>query len=483
VLERRGMKGLRRAYGPLFRKVLYPLYESGLRGRRTLRYLSEYERDQWRSADEIRVLQWRKLRALVDHCWAQVPFYREHWGRAGVSGPGDIRDHDDYARLPILTKRHLREHSEALKAERWRDRLLYKTTGGSTGEPVTIGYTRESYERRTAVMLRGYAWAGATLGTHALFLWGQDPDGLPLKERLHHAAFNRRYLNAYVMGEANMADYADAIDADRPEVIVAYVAPLVRLAKWLDARGRRVHAPRSILCAAEPLYPHHRLLIERVFGAPVHNTYGCREVMLIAAECGQGPGLHVNADHLHVELGEPVVADDAEGPREVLVTDLHNHGMPLMRYANGDIATAHPHACPCGRGLPLLASVDGRRMDALRTPEGRFVGEYLEYLVFATPGIQRFQAMQHQLDAIDVTLVRGEGFDPAALDTLRERFRQVCGDATQLRFHYADEIPLTRTGKLRVAISTLGCSLGTAMTHAFDWLARAGVEPAVMGMA
>ena len=94
MLETRGMKGLRRAYGPLFRKVLYPLYESGLRGRRTLRYLAEYERDQWRSADEIQALQWRKLRALVDHCWAQVPFYREHWGRAGVSGPGDIRDHD-----------------------------------------------------------------------------------------------------------------------------------------------------------------------------------------------------------------------------------------------------------------------------------------------------------------------------------------------------------------------------------------------------
>lgn len=483
MLEKRGMKEVRRAYGPLFRRVLYPLYESGLRGRGTLRYLAEYERDQWRSADEIRALQWRKLRALIEHCWAQVPFYREHWGRAGVSGPGDIRDHDDYARLPILTKRELRAHFESLKAERWRDRLLYKTTGGSTGEPVTIGYTRESYERRTAVMLRGYAWAGAALGTHALFLWGQDPVGLGWKERLHHALFNRRYLNAYVMGEANIADYADAIDADRPEVIVAYVAPLVRLAKWLEARGRRVHAPRAILCAAEPLYPHHRLLIERVFGAPVRNTYGCREVMLIAAECGHGPGLHVNADHLHVELGESVAPGDAAGPREVLVTDLHNYGMPLMRYANGDIATAHPHACPCGRGLPLLGSVDGRRMDTLRTPEGRFVGEYLEYLVFGTPGIQRFQAVQHQLDAIEVSLVRGEGFDPAALDRMRARFREVCGDSTQLRFHYADDIPLTRTGKLRVAISTLGCSVGTAMAHAWEWLARAGMEPVVMGMA
>ena len=476
------MKALRQAYEPLFRNVVYPLYESGLMRRSTLRYLAEYERNQWLPAERIQALQWRKLQALIAHCWERVPFYRDHWGRAGMSDPAEICSLQDYARLPVLTKRDLREDFERLKADGYRDRLLYKTTGGSTGEPVTLGYTRESYERRTAVMLRGYRWAGAPLGRHVLFLWGHDPDGQSLKERLYHAAFNRRILNAYVMGEHNMAAYADAIDADRPRTLVGYVSPLVRLAKWLDAHGRRVHAPEALICAAEPLYPHHRALLERVFGCRVHNTYGCREVMLVASECDVCEGLHVNADHLHVELGAPAYETGHAVPREVLITDLHNYGMPLMRYANGDIATEKHGNCTCGRGLPLLANVDGRRMDALRTPEGHFVGEFLEFLVFATPGIVRFQAAQHSIDTIEVTLVRGDGFQASSLDALRERFRESYGDSTRLTFHFADDIPLTPTGKLRVAISTLSCSVATALTHAFEWIVRLGIDPVVMGV-
>ena len=155
------MNGL---YEPLFRKVLYPVYESGLRRRKTLAYLREYERDQWRSADEIDALQWRKLQRLIEHCWQHVPFYREWWGQAGVAAAADIRNREDYARLPVLTKPVIREHADAMISPAHRSDLYFKTTGGSTGEPLRFGYTRESYERRIAVMFRGYGWSGAHLG-------------------------------------------------------------------------------------------------------------------------------------------------------------------------------------------------------------------------------------------------------------------------------------------------------------------------------
>ena len=111
------MKALRQAYEPLFRNVVYPLYESGLMRRDTLRYLAEYEQNQWLPAERIQALQWRKLQALIAHCWERVPFYRDHWGRAGMSDPAEIRSLQDYARLPVLTKRDLREDFERLKAD------------------------------------------------------------------------------------------------------------------------------------------------------------------------------------------------------------------------------------------------------------------------------------------------------------------------------------------------------------------------------
>src|SRR5690606_36008092 len=86
-------------YEPAFRHVLYPAYER-LRGRRTLQHLGEYEANQWRSPEEIAALQWAKLKALVEHCWREVPYYRTRWQSIGFE-PGDLRSMRDYARLPV----------------------------------------------------------------------------------------------------------------------------------------------------------------------------------------------------------------------------------------------------------------------------------------------------------------------------------------------------------------------------------------------
>lgn len=451
-------------YEPLFRHVLYPAYESGLRRRKTLAYLREYERDQWRSADELDALQWRKLQRLIAHCWDHVPFYREWWGQAGVAGAADIRDRDDYARLPLLTKPVIREHFEAMIAPAHRGALYFKSTGGSTGEPLRFGYTRESYERRVAVMHRGYGWAGARLGQRTAYLWGAPvaaPAGFQLfKDRLYHAAFNRRMLNAFDMSEQRMAEYADAIDRFKPETIISYVGPLVELAQWIERNGRSIHRPQRVLGAAEALHAHQRELLQRVFGAPAYDTYGCREVMLIAAECEAHDGLHINTDHLHVEFHRDAAAlqagQQADGPAELVITDLHNDGMPLMRYLNGDLGTPGGRSCTCGRHLPKLAKVDGRKLDALRTADGRVLpGEYFVHTLMSFTSIRHYQVVQRNLDTILMRLVVNPDFDAAAETKVRDEIRKLVGDSVAVEFEYRDEIALTASGKRRVTICEL----------------------------
>lgn len=435
------------AYESMFRRVLFPLWESGLRRRGTLGYLREYEAAQWRSEDEIRALQWRKLKALLEFCWREVPYYREQWRGLGMH-PDDIRDPTDFARLPLLDKDDIRANFDALQATSLRGRLLFKNTGGSSGVPLRFGYTRESNDRRNAVMWRGYGWAGARMGRRTLYLWGGavgDPSRAHLvKERIYHAAFNRRIVNTFGMTEANMAAFADAVDRARPEVIVGYVGPLVRLAEWLLATGRRVHAPESLLGAAEPLYDFQRDLVERAFGGRMYNTWGCREFMLLASECGHRDGLHVNADHVVLETLAP-----RQG--EVVVTDLHNYGMPFIRYRNGDLATTMAGRCACGRGLPRLASVDGRKLDALRTRAGHVVpGEFFPHMLKDVAGLRQYQVVQHRLDALEITLVRGDDFDDVALDYIRREVAKVVGDAWTLEFRFVEHIAPNASGKFRV---------------------------------
>jgi phenylacetate-CoA ligase len=448
-----------RLYETFFRRVAFPLYEGGIRRRSTLRYITAYERDQWLSPQRIAELQWQRLTALLDYCERHVPYYRRLWKSHGVA-VADIRTLKDYERLPILTKHDIRENFEDLKAEPLREQILYKVTGGSTGEPLRFGYTRESNDRRTAVMWRGYAWAGARMGMKTLFLWGgavgNPSKSHQLKDRIYQAAFARRMLNSFAMSETTFSDYADAIDRFRPEIIVAYVGPLVRLAQWLIESGRRIHRPQAILGAAEALHEFQRELIERAFGAPAFNTYGCREFMLMASECEHRNGLHVNADHLLLEVLNPAGTAVQDEPGEIAVTDLFNYGMPFIRYVNGDLGTTQVGTCACGRGLPLLRRVDGRKLDAIRTRDGRILpGEFFPHMLKDVRGVRRFQVVQRTLDRIDLSIVRSDGFDQSAVDYILRETAKVLGDKVTVNLVYVDAIPLGANGKFRVTLSEL----------------------------
>ena len=106
----------------LYRRIAYPLYEGWLRGRGTLRYLREYQRQQWMSEDELQDIQWRKISALLQHAYEDVPYYRARWGAEGIHWR-DVRCMDDFARLPLLTKDDIRSNAQALVADSWRGKL------------------------------------------------------------------------------------------------------------------------------------------------------------------------------------------------------------------------------------------------------------------------------------------------------------------------------------------------------------------------
>ncbi|MGB2788789.1 MAG: phenylacetate--CoA ligase family protein, partial [Dokdonella sp.] len=212
----------------------------------------------------------------------------------------------------------------------------------------------------------------------------------------------------------------------------------------------------AILSAAEALHDAQREVIERAFGCPVFNTYGCREVMLIASECERREGLHATADHLAVELTHCRESAGGKSIGEVTLTDLHNYGMPLLRYVNGDLATASDRNCACGRGLPLLERIDGRKLDTLRTPAGHLLpGEYIVYAFLHVPSVKRYQVVQRELAALDVSVVPDAGFSAETQALIRSELAKVVGDSVEIRIHPVDDIAASASGKFRVAICEL----------------------------
>lgn len=446
-------------YEFLLRNLFYRAYETHVRRRKTFQYFQEYELSQWKSTAQLRAIQYSKLRDLLRYCHQQVPFYRDQWEAQDIRWE-DIKSLDDYSQLPTLTKPGIKENREKMIAIPQRGRTLTKATSGSTGRPLHLDYTRESYERRMAVALRGYRWAGADLGTKSVYLWGVSPRGTrlgKLKDKLYHKVLRQQILNCFRLTQKNAATYVEEINAFKPRVIISYVGPLCALAQYIGDNGLKCWSPESVITAAEPLYPYQRELLERTFGCPVFNTYGCREFMLIGAECPQHNGFHLNIDHLVVEVLDDEGRPCANGESgDIAITDLHNYGMPFLRYKLGDRGTLTDTVCSCGRGLPLLESVDGRRLDMIRTPDGHMLpGEFFPCLLDEVKGIERFQVVQERIDHLTINIVKDPRCEITVMPFLQRELNKTFGESTAVDFKFVNDIPLASSGKSRVTISKI----------------------------
>lgn len=440
------------------RHVVIPAFETLYKRRRTFQYYRELERSQWRPLEEIRQHQFQSLLNLLQHAQKHCTYYRELWSDLGLD-PAQLGSLDDFTRFPLLEKRQIREFAVGLRAENLRGRLLSKSTGGSTGVPLQIQLDQGSLERRTAAMWRGYGWAGAAPGTKQFFLWG-----VPVEERatwrhwkddVYNRILRRQVFSAFDLTDAVVPDLARRIEKAQPDAIVAYTSAIYTLAQGLQARGIRPYSPRSIVVGAEKLHDFQRETIESVFQAPVFETYGCREFMMIGGECSEHRGLHLTLENLHVEIlnddGSPTSAGDVGN---VVVTDLFNYGMPLVRYVTGDQAVAGFGQCRCGRTLPTLMEVRGRRVDTLRTVDGRSIpGAFFPHLMKDFAGVRQFQVVQRSLGELQLKVVLGPEWRETERCVLLQRIRKTVGDSVRLAWEPVREIPLTPAGKHRVVVS------------------------------
>jgi phenylacetate-CoA ligase len=447
-------------YGSLFRRVIYPGWESGVRNRPTLRHLERLKRTQWCSYDELCALQQAELQKLLAHAQQHVPHYRKRFADNGLA-LGDIRRVEDLTKLPLLTRAEATACFEARKSEGPPLPVIDKATSGTTGIPLTFAYDRGSEYWRQAMKLRGYGWAGYQPGDRSLHFWGspliaKPPLAKRAKVNLDHWVRREHYVDCTDRSEERLSEVTRLIRELRPSVLVCYAQAGAALARHVNETGSRDWPDLAVIAAAERLFPTDRVSLTRAFGPQVFETYGNREVMLIAAECEAHQGLHLSMENLIVET----VVRDGNGERparpgelgEVVITDLHNYGAPFIRYLTGDLALAcEPGRCACGRSLGKLEHVEGRTTDTLRDGAGRAISGLFFNVLFASLAhkVREFQVVQRKDRAIDLRIVPTSAFD----DTLLEDLRNHCSShipGVELRTEIVSQLTPDRGGKLRV---------------------------------
>jgi phenylacetate-CoA ligase len=407
------------------------------------------QRDRW-SADRLAEFQLGELRRLVSHAVRTVPYYRELFARIGARA-GDIRTLEDYRAIPLLTKDVVREKLHRLCSAS-TGALLPNATGGSTGKPMRFFQTRSFLDEASAAWFRNFSWTGLPLGCRKFYVWGHPNEtrvSRRLKGRLEHWLHRRLFFDAFDMSHVNTGAWAEAVLRHRAVFGYGYASALATFASGLRETGIRIPGMHAIMSTAERLYPHERSLIENVFGCRVFDQYGSREIWSIASECRQGC-MHINSDLHLVEFVQ------LDGPTtNLVVTPLHNYGMPMLRYLNEDLGAPLSGTCTCGLSYPTMTAVQGRTSDNFKTPDGRIVhGEYLTHLMYNVDGIGQFQFVQRALRDVTLSLVRSPRFNSdteAQLRRVQQEFAQYFG--LPLKTQYVPQIAPTASGKQRFTIS------------------------------
>jgi phenylacetate-CoA ligase len=460
-------------YSVIDRKILIPLGDR-LKGRNLHGAFAEALQTEWLSEDRLRELQNEKLRRLVRHCYENVPYYRRVFTERKLR-PEDIRDREDLAKLPVLTKQLIREHYQELCAEDIRLRqTLEGSTGGSTGTPMRFLEDLETWNKTRGLNLRGWTWAGFQVGEKLFTLAGNSlVDSKENRRKMRVKNLYDRLIMRNLKRDCTditpeaMAEHYRAMMKYRPAGIRGYASSLYFLARYIEQNQLPVCPVKVVFTTGEKLHPKYRDKIQQVFKAPVFDAYGASDGGLTAHECAMHEGLHLGEEHCVVEIvdreGRPL-PDGEIG--QVLSTDLNNYAFPFLRYQLGDLAYIKKERCSCGRSHRLLGEVVGREGRAIYNKQGRpYSSIVIDNMMFRNLDIHseesqrlyekmdRFQIRQDSNGDLRILIKPVDAGEPlSTFEYIKDNF-QTYFPESRVELLFVEEIPPLPSGKEDYCVS------------------------------
>lgn len=441
-------------------KVFLPLLDR-LNGTTILSNLEFLNQSQWWSTVRLKQLQEEKLKRVVKAAYEGVPYYRNLFKQNGLTNK-DIQSIADLKKLPILNKATLRKNWDQFINQNYSQKDAIKSfTSGSTGTPMQFLLSKDQESWRWAARYRFWQWAGYELGTSYANMSVHPRNSLI--KRFQDLMTNCTYFHINQADQAQFDDFLNKIISKKINFLVGYAHSVYLLAKFAQQQQNREIRLKGILTHGETLFPHFRNLIEQQFGCRVSDLYGAGgEGFHVAAQCEYGNGYHIDMENVIVETNEL-----GSGAAEIILTGLDNEVMPLIRYNIGDLGKISHEKCKCGRGLVLLEEISGRTGDLVVTPNHQFLSAlFFNWLFERAQGIEQFQVIQKDAEAISIRFVPNANFKSNELEAIGDEITQASNYQLNVSFEKVDNIPVSPSGKRRWVISEVWSALNADPTAA-----------------
>lgn len=417
--------------------------------------LFQLEHTQWLSPGAVWQRQHYQLKQLLRHAAETVPHYRE--ALRGMDN--DRLEWPAFRSLPILKRQALQENFTSLCCTRVppsHGAVTEGRTSGSTGMPVSFLLTAATQHFWNALTLREHLWqgrdfAGKLAAIRVKVEEGRWPDwGAPAAQVFKTGS--GATLNVRTDVEAQL----DWLVREDPDYLITHASNLQALAVLSIRRGIRLPRLRQARSYSEALRPGLRETVFEAWGADVADSYSCEEAGYIALQCPQHEHYHVQAENLLVEIlgedGRPCAPGETG---RVVITTLHNFAMPLIRYELGDYAEVG-EPCDCGRGLPVLTRIHGRRRNMIVLPDGRRHWPSMPSAMWhSVAPIEQFQVTQTDCGSLEVKYVMERPLSQAEIAGLEKALAERFSHAFNIDWLRVEAIERGPGGKYEDFISLL----------------------------
>ena len=368
--------------------------------------------------EKIREMQLERLKHIVRYAYENVPMYKERFDKIGLK-PEHIRTLKDIEKIPYTTKDDLRDNYPfKLLAVPMKKIIRIHASSGTTGKPITCGYTRADLDNWSTCIARILTMAGATDEDifHVAFGYGLFTGGFGL-----HYGIEKLGATVVPVSSGNTERQIMLLKDFGATALIAtpsYAMYLAETAKKLGVLGDL--KLRLVCMGAEASTAEMHEALYRILGAFPTENYGLTEVggPGVSGECREKAGMHINEDMYYPEIvnieENRALPEGEQG--ELVLTTLTKEGMPILRYRTKDITSLTYEPCKCGRTTARMARVVGRTDDMLIIRGVNVFPSQIESVLMAMPELGKmYEIIVDRVNYMDTIEVRVEVGDASLL--------------------------------------------------------------------